>query len=43
MENCRTRHWPRPAAARRGDRVFHDDRELLLYYGNRLNAYDLRA
>ncbi|MCA9672208.1 MAG: 1-acyl-sn-glycerol-3-phosphate acyltransferase [Myxococcales bacterium] len=31
----------RPAARRRGDRVFHDDRNLLLYYGNRLRGYDL--
>jgi glycerol-3-phosphate O-acyltransferase len=31
----------RPAAARRGERVFHEDRNLLLYYGNRLRGYDL--
>jgi glycerol-3-phosphate O-acyltransferase len=31
----------RPAATRRGDRVFHEDRNLLLYYGNRLRGYDL--
>jgi glycerol-3-phosphate O-acyltransferase len=30
-----------PAAARRGDRVFHVDRNLLLYYGNRLQGYEL--
>jgi glycerol-3-phosphate O-acyltransferase len=30
----------RPAAVRRGDRVFHEDRNLLLYYGNRLRGYD---
>ncbi len=30
-----------PAATRRGDRVFHDNRNLLLYYGNRLRGYDL--
>ncbi len=30
-----------PAAERRGDRVFHEDRRLLLYYGNRLRGYDL--
>jgi glycerol-3-phosphate O-acyltransferase len=30
-----------PAARRRGDRVFHEDRNLLLYYGNRLRGYDL--
>lgn len=27
------------AAYRRGDRVYHDDRKLLLYYGNRLRGY----
>ena len=32
----------RPAARRRGDRVFHEDRNLLLYYGNRLQGYDLK-
>jgi glycerol-3-phosphate O-acyltransferase len=32
----------RPAAARRGDRVFHEDRNLLLFYSNRLKGYDLR-
>ena len=31
----------RPAALRRGDRIFHEDRNLLLYYGNRLRGYDL--
>jgi glycerol-3-phosphate O-acyltransferase len=31
----------RPAALRRGERVFHEDRNLLLYYGNRLRGYDL--
>jgi glycerol-3-phosphate O-acyltransferase len=31
----------RPAAVRRGDRVFHEDRGLLLYYANRLRGYDL--
>ena len=31
----------RPAAVRRGDRVFHEDRNLLLFYGNRLRGYDL--
>jgi glycerol-3-phosphate O-acyltransferase len=31
----------RPAVRRRGDRVFHEDRNLLLYYGNRLRGYDL--
>jgi glycerol-3-phosphate O-acyltransferase len=30
-----------PAAIRRGDRVFHEDRNLLYYYGNRLRGYDL--
>lgn len=30
-----------PAAVRRGDRVFHKDRNLLLFYGNRLRGYDL--
>ncbi|MCK6535730.1 MAG: 1-acyl-sn-glycerol-3-phosphate acyltransferase [Polyangiaceae bacterium] len=30
-----------PAAVRRGDRVFHENRNLLLYYGNRLKGYDL--
>ncbi|MCC6995078.1 MAG: 1-acyl-sn-glycerol-3-phosphate acyltransferase [Deltaproteobacteria bacterium] len=29
------------AAVRRGDRVFHENRNLLLYYGNRLKGYDL--
>lgn len=29
------------AAERRGDRVFHHDRKLLLFYGNRLRGYDL--
>ncbi len=31
----------RPAAVRRGDRVFPEDRNLLLFYGNRLHGYDL--
>jgi glycerol-3-phosphate O-acyltransferase len=31
----------RPAALRRGDRIFHEDRNLLVYYGNRLRGYDL--
>jgi glycerol-3-phosphate O-acyltransferase len=31
----------RPAAVRRGDRIFHEDRNLLLFYGNRLRGYDL--
>lgn len=30
-----------PAGQRRGDRVFHGDRNLLLYYSNRLRGYDL--
>ncbi|MGE0321269.1 MAG: 1-acyl-sn-glycerol-3-phosphate acyltransferase [Polyangiaceae bacterium] len=30
-----------PVAERRGDRVFHEDRNLLLYYANRLSGYDL--
>jgi len=30
-----------PAAVRRGDRLFHEDPNLLLYYGNRLRGYDL--
>ena len=30
-----------PALVRRGDRVFHEDRKLLLFYGNRLNGYGL--
>jgi glycerol-3-phosphate O-acyltransferase len=29
------------AVERRGDRMFHHDRELLLFYGNRLRGYDL--
>ncbi len=29
------------AAERRGDRVFHHDRNLLRFYGNRLRGYDL--
>ena len=33
----------RPAAVRRGDRVFHEERNLLLYYGNRLQGYDQRT
>jgi len=28
-----------PAAVRRGDRIFHEDRNLLLFYGNKLNGY----
>ena len=32
----------RPAATRKGDRVFHEDRNLLLYYSNRLKGYGLR-
>ena len=31
----------RPAAVRRGDRIYHEDRKLLLYYGNRLEGYGL--
>jgi glycerol-3-phosphate O-acyltransferase len=31
----------RPAAERRGDRVFHGDRNLLYFYSNRLRGYDL--
>ena len=31
----------RPAAHRRGERIFHEDRNLLLYYANRLRGYDL--
>ncbi len=31
----------RPAVERRGDRLFHMDRNLLLYYGNRLKGYRL--
>jgi hypothetical protein len=30
-----------PAAVRRSDRIFHEDRGLLYYYGNRLRGYDL--
>jgi glycerol-3-phosphate O-acyltransferase len=30
-----------PAAIRRGSRFVHQHRNLLLYYGNRLNGYDL--
>ena len=30
------------AAVRRGDRVFHEDRNLILFYANRLKGYDLR-
>ena len=30
-----------PAAIRRGDRVFHEDRNLLLFYSNRLDGYEL--
>ena len=29
----------RPALCRRGDRLFHDDRNLLLYYQNRLSGF----
>jgi hypothetical protein len=32
-----------PAAVRRGERVFHEDRNLLLYYANRLKGYDLSS
>ncbi len=31
----------RPVAERRGDRIFHEDRNLLLYYSNRLSGYAL--
>ncbi|MFH1129919.1 MAG: hypothetical protein V1754_01200, partial [Pseudomonadota bacterium] len=31
----------RPAMVRRGGRVFHEDRNLILYYSNRLKGYDL--
>ncbi len=31
----------RPALRRRGDRIFHEHRNLLLYYGNRLQGYGL--
>lgn len=31
----------RPALIRRGDRLFHIDRNLLLYYHNRLTGYGL--
>lgn len=31
------------ALKRRGDRVFHQDRNLLLYYANRLDGYGLEA
>ncbi len=31
----------RPAAVRRGDRLFHEDRNLLLFYSNRLEGYEL--
>lgn len=31
----------RAAAVRRGDRIFHEDRNLLLFYSNRLSGYDL--
>ena len=30
----------RPALSRRGDRLFHDDRNLLLYYQNRLSGFE---
>ena len=32
----------RPAVERRGDRLFHVDRNLLLYYRNRLAGHDLK-
>ncbi len=35
------RYHTKAAAVRRGERVFHEDRNLLLYYGNRLRGYDL--
>jgi hypothetical protein len=35
--NCYHR---RPALTRRGDRLFHVDRNLLLYYQNRLAGHD---
>ena len=31
----------RPALTRRGDRLFHSDRNLLLYYHNRLTGFGL--
>ncbi len=31
----------RRAAVRRGDRMFHEDRNLLLFYSNRLEGYEL--
>jgi hypothetical protein len=31
----------RPAARRRGDRLFHEDRNLLLYYQNRIAGLGL--
>jgi glycerol-3-phosphate O-acyltransferase len=31
----------RPALVRRGDRLFHEDRNLLLYYHNRLTGFGL--
>jgi len=40
IRHFRTYH-KRPAAIRRGERIFHEDRNLLLYYGNRLRGYDL--
>jgi glycerol-3-phosphate O-acyltransferase len=33
----------RSALVRRGDRLFHVDRNLLLYYQNRLSGHDLKA
>ncbi len=33
----------RPAVERRGDRLFHVDRNLLLFYQNRLSGYELEA
>jgi glycerol-3-phosphate O-acyltransferase len=32
----------RPALTRRGDRLFHEDRNLLLYYQNRLEGLDVQ-
>jgi hypothetical protein len=31
----------RPAVVRRGDRLFHEDRNLLLYYQNRIDCLGL--
>jgi glycerol-3-phosphate O-acyltransferase len=33
----------RPAVERRGDRLFHVDRNLIFYYQNRLSGYELAA